>query len=127
MRIAIAEIGQETDTFSPLPTTLELFKSHGLFHGDEILERVKGVGMLGGFLEVSNKQPEQIELLPIIRAWAGAGGWITNETLDYFENHLVLGLQDALPLDVFSSLFTAQPRLTRMTISKATSWRSFDV
>ena len=35
MRIAIAEIGQETDTFSSLPTTLELFEGHGLYFGDD--------------------------------------------------------------------------------------------
>ncbi|MGY8822918.1 MAG: M81 family metallopeptidase [Candidatus Latescibacterota bacterium] len=47
MRIAIAEIGQETDTFSPLDTDLELFKSHGLFVGDEIPEMIKSEGMFG--------------------------------------------------------------------------------
>ena len=101
MRIAIAEIGQETDTFSALPTTLELFESHGLFHGEEILKLMAGVGMLGGFLEVMSKQNQEIEVLPIIRAWAGAGGTITTETLDYFEKKLVAGLKAALPLDGF--------------------------
>ena len=101
MRIAAAEIGQETDTFSPLDTTLELFESHGLFYGDEIVEMVKGEGMIGAFLDQLDKEPDEIELFPIIRAWAGAGGWITNETLKHFETCLLEGLEKALPLDGF--------------------------
>lgn len=101
MRIAIAEIGQETDTFSPLDTDLELFRSHGLFHGDEIVEVIKSEGMFGAFLDVAAKQSDSFELFPIIRAWAGAGGWITNETLEYFEKCLIEGLKKALPLDGF--------------------------
>jgi microcystin degradation protein MlrC len=99
MRIAIAEIGQETDTFNPLPTTLQFFKDYGLYLGDKILEMMPGVGMLGGFLEVARQQPETVEIVPIIRAWAGASGPLTAETLEYFEATLVTGLQRALPLD----------------------------
>jgi microcystin degradation protein MlrC len=101
LRIAIAEIGQETDTFSTLDTDLELFKSHGLFVGDEIPEMIKSEGMFGAFLDVAKQQTESHELFPIIRAWAGAGGWITDETLEYFEKALVEGLKKALPLDGF--------------------------
>jgi len=101
MRIAAAEICQETDTFSPLDTTLELFESHGLFHGDEIVEMVKGEGMIGAFLDVLDQQTDEIELFPVIRARGGAGGWITTETLEYFEKCLVKGLKKALPLDGF--------------------------
>ena len=101
MRIAIAEIGQETDTFSPLDTDLELFKSHGLFLGDDILDMIGSEGMFGAFLDVEKKQTDSHELFPIIRAWAGAGGWITNETLEYFEACLIEGLEKALPLDGF--------------------------
>jgi microcystin degradation protein MlrC len=101
MRIAAAEIGQETDTFSPLDTTLELFESHGLFHGNEIIELAKGEGMIGAFLDVLDQQTDEIELFPIVRAWAGAGGWITTETLEYFQQRLIEGLEKALPLDGF--------------------------
>ncbi len=101
MRIAVAEIGQETDTFSPLPTTLELFRSHGLFYGNEIVNMFKGEGMIGAFLDFVETRDETIDLFPIIRAWAGAGGWITNDTLDHFEGCLAEGLRKALPLDGF--------------------------
>jgi len=108
VRIAIAEVGQETDTFSPLLTTLDQFESHGLFHGDEILQRVRGVGMLGAFLDVAARQPDSIEYFPIVRGWAGAGGRIAGQTLEYFERRLVAGLQEAPPLDgIFLALHGA--------------------
>ncbi len=37
MRIAIASLMQESNSFSPLPTTLATFESYYLHRGDEIL------------------------------------------------------------------------------------------
>lgn len=108
MRIAIAEVAQETDSFSPLIADRSDFEAYGLYFGDEILERMRGVGPIGGFLEVAAEQSEPIELLPIIRAWGSAGGTITAETLDFLTERLVTGLKQSLPLDaVFLSLHGA--------------------
>ncbi|MBP87713.1 MAG: microcystin degradation protein MlrC [Planctomycetaceae bacterium] len=108
MRIAIAEIAQETDSFSPMVADLSDFETYGLFFGEEILERMRGVGPLGGFLHVAEEQVEAIEVLPIIRAWAAAGGTITTTTLIYLTKRLLEGLKTALPIDaLFLSLHGA--------------------
>ena len=108
MRIAIAEVAQETDSFSPLVADRSDFEAYGLYFGNEILERMRGVGPIGGFLEVAAEQSEPVEILPIIRAWGSAGGTITAETLDFLTDRLVTGLQQSLPLDaVFLSLHGA--------------------
>jgi microcystin degradation protein MlrC len=108
MRIAVAEVAQETDSFSPLIADRSNFEAYGLFFGDEILERMSGVGPIGGFLEVAAEQPEAVDLRPIIRAWGSAGGTITEETLDFLTGRLVAGLKQSLPLDaVFLSLHGA--------------------
>ena len=108
MRIAIAEVGQETDSFNPVLTTLESFENYGLYLGDRVLEMMPGVGMLGGFLEVARGQPEPVDVAPIIRAWAGACGPIAAAALRYFEEKLVEGLREAMPLDgVFLALHGA--------------------
>ena len=108
MRIAVAEIAQETDSFSPIVADLSDFETYGLFYGDEIIERMQGVGPLGGFLEVARDQQAAIELVPLVRAWASAGGTITAETLDFLTEQLVAGLKKALPLDaLFLSLHGA--------------------
>jgi microcystin degradation protein MlrC len=108
MRIAVAEVAQETDSFSPLIADRSDFEAYGLYFGDEILERMQGVGPIGGFLEIAAQQPERVELCPIIRAWGSAGGTITAETLDFLTERLVAGLKESLPLDaVFLSLHGA--------------------
>src|SRR4051794_39027654 len=108
MRIAVAEIAQETDSFSPLIADLRDFESYGLYFGQEVLERMPGVGPVGGFLEVAAEQPVSITVLPIIRAWGSAGGTISAETLEFLTARFVEGLKKSLPLDgIFLSLHGA--------------------
>lgn len=107
MRIAVAEIGQETDSFSPLVADLRDFETYGLYFGDEVLQRMRDVGPIGGFLEVVEGE-KNLTLLPIMRAWGNAGGTITRETLEFLAARLATGLKESLPLDgVFLSLHGA--------------------
>src|ERR1700722_7467084 len=108
MRIAVAEIAQETDSFSPLTADLKDFEANGLYFGYEIPERMPGVGPVGGFLEVAAEQMAPVDVLPILRAWGSAGGTISAETLEFITARLVEGLKQSLPLDaVFLSLHGA--------------------
>lgn len=108
MRIAVAEIGQETDSFSPIVTDLRDFSAFGLYFGDEILEKMQGAGPLGGFLEMVAQQPQTVEVIPLVRAWAGAGGAITSATFDFLKQRLLDGLRQSLPVDaVFLALHGA--------------------
>jgi len=107
MRIAIGEITQETDTFSPILTGLPDFKQNGLHFGDEILVKMPGVGQLGGFLAVAEDR-EGLEILPILRARAMSNGRLTESTLEFLEGKLLAGLEKVLPVDaVFLSLHGA--------------------
>ena len=65
MRIAVAEIAQETDSFSPMTADIKDFETYGLFFGVEILERMQGVGPIGGLLDVVAERAEPVELFPI--------------------------------------------------------------
>lgn len=98
-RIAIAAFGQETSTFSPLPTTLDQFRSYGLYEGEEILEKFKGVGIIGGFLKEAEEQKFPFEPLPIISGWASAGGIIEAEALHFFTKKITAGLKKLGRLD----------------------------
>jgi microcystin degradation protein MlrC len=98
MRIAIAEISQETDTFSPILTTMQDFEQAGLYYGQEILEKMHGVGKIGGFLSIAQHE-QNVETLPILRAQATSGGRILEETLTFLTEKLIRGLQNALPFD----------------------------
>src|SRR5262245_47441036 len=101
MRLAIAKFGQETSSFSPVQTTLETFKLYGLYEGQEILEKARGVGPIGGFLQAAEEERLDWTPLPLIRGWAGASGLITQETLKFFEDKLVEGVKAVWPIDAF--------------------------
>lgn len=120
LRIAIAELAQETDSFSPLIADQRDFEAYGLYYGEELLERMRGVGPLGGFLEMVDEQPDRVQLLPILRAWGSAGGRIHDETFAKLRRELIEGLQRSLPLDaVFLSLHGAASSQTEDDVEGA--------
>ena len=80
MRIALIHIGQETNDFNPLPTTVRDYESFGIFEGPEILDKLRGLGQVGGHLEAIERSGALVQHLPIIRAWASAGGRIDKAT-----------------------------------------------
>lgn len=101
MRIAIAKFGQETSTFSPVATTLDTFAEFGIYQGNEMLDESKSVGSIAGFLDAADDSQMEWTPLPLFRAWAGASGVITADTLDFFEEKLRTGLQATHPIDAF--------------------------
>jgi microcystin degradation protein MlrC len=108
MRIAVAELAQETDSFSPLRAGLADFEGFGLYHGAEILERMRDAGPIGGLLEVAAEQPGPVELVPLLRAWAGAGGPIADAAFAQLSQELIDRLRAAGPVDaVFLALHGA--------------------
>ncbi len=107
-RIAVAELAQETDSFSPLRADLSEFEGYGLYHGAEIRERMRGAGPIGGLFDVAESQGRDVEWVPIVRAWAGAGGTITDATFQSLLAELLTGLRNAGAVDaVFLALHGA--------------------
>eukprot|EP00913_Durusdinium_trenchii_P022820 g21424.t1 len=121
-RIAVAELAQETDSFSPLRTRIDAFETYGLFYGNDVIERMEGAGPLGGFLEVAaDEDAASMELVPLLRAWASAGGPIADETFDALLSDLVARLRNAGPVDaVFLALHGAASSETENDVEGAT-------
>ena len=101
MRIAIAQVRQETNTFSPVPCTLEEFKQRGLYYNTDFLDEIKsrGEGEMSGFLDETEEKKLDIEFFPILRAYGGAGGRVDTKALKFFEEKLTAGLKKALPIE----------------------------
>ncbi len=99
MRIALIHVGQETNDFNPLPTTLRDYQSFGIFEGEEMLRRFKGLGQIGGYLDTIEKSGKPIETVPVIRGWAVAGGRIDRESYAFFDRKIRDGLKAAGKLD----------------------------
>jgi microcystin degradation protein MlrC len=89
-KIAFIEIQQETNAFSPILTTLDDFKNFHYYLDDEIVQVVaQSKFQLGGFYKaVRDFGQEQIEVLPMVCAWANSGGPLTTETFAHFKDLL---------------------------------------
>ncbi|MBT6157751.1 MAG: M81 family metallopeptidase [Planctomycetaceae bacterium] len=108
MRIAVAELAQETDSFSPVLAGLADFETYGLFYGEDVAQRMQGAGPIGGFFDVVAERSDDVELVPLLRGWASAGGPIGDETFSQLRDELLDRLRAAGPLDaVFLSLHGA--------------------
>ena len=94
-KIAIIELQQETNSFSPVPTTWQDFKSLALFYGEELLTVGRTYKrQVDGFLTAVEKYGKgQIEVVPIIAAWATSGGPIKREVYDNFKREILEALK----------------------------------
>jgi microcystin degradation protein MlrC len=101
-RIATIHIGQETNDFNPVPTTLDDFKAFGFYEGTEILERMQGKGQVGGCVDAIAEAGLEVEWIPIVSAWAMAGGRIATEARLFFEEKIGTGLRKAGRIDALA-------------------------
>jgi microcystin degradation protein MlrC len=100
MRIAIAQIIQETHSFNPNLSDLDYFyQAGGLYFGDEVLEKLSDSGEIGGFVEAMNRESAAVAPLPVMAANGHAYGTVTATAMQFFEDKLVSGLKRVLPID----------------------------
>jgi microcystin degradation protein MlrC len=98
MRIAIASLMQESNSFSPLPTTVETFASYYLLHGDEILTGYGNARTeVPGFLSVLAEAGATP--VPLIAAYAAASGTVTRAAFETLVGEMEERLRAALPVD----------------------------
>jgi microcystin degradation protein MlrC len=98
MKIAIANIYQETNTFAATPTALADFEAFDMLAGAAIADRFRGTATtLGGFLDAGAALG--FEPLPLLYAEATPGGTVTAEAFELIASRLLAGLAAAGPLD----------------------------
>lgn len=98
MRIAIGSIFQESNTFSPRPTTLESFEAVYLWRGEEVFSKLRGARIeIPGILSVL--EPEGIEAIPLIATSALAGGVVTRATFELLMTDMEARLKQAGKVD----------------------------
>ena len=107
-RIVVGKFGQETSSFSKIPTDLDTFRSYGLYEGPEVLEQWVGIGSMGGFQAAVDDFGFDVTLVPTVSGRAGASGIIAPEALAFFEEKILSGLRSAGTIDaVFLDLHGA--------------------
>ena len=99
--IAVIDIEQETNVFSPVKTTLADFQARDLNYGGEMLSSsIKEKDQVGGFLAaVKDFGAGQISVVPILQAKAVSGGPVEREVYERFKRESLEGLRAVKKLD----------------------------
>jgi microcystin degradation protein MlrC len=93
MRIAIGAMMHESNTFSPIPTTLESFEATKCLTGEDILAKHRGENNeLGGVLKVLEE--ENATVCPTLSAWAMPSGVVTAETYEHLKGDMLRRIGD---------------------------------
>ena len=98
IRLAVAEISQETDTFNPISSVVSDFENSTLLYGEEFLHKKISNDVPDGARAFFSEKKD-VELLPILMATCVAGGKLTDEAVGFFREKLVSGLETCLPLN----------------------------
>lgn len=97
MRIAILGLSHETNTFSQLPTSLDMFERE-TWTGDEIFKRFgNSYTTLGGFFEAALQ--ENFETVPLIFSKSTPLGPITAEAFNRLSKNMIIKLRENGPFD----------------------------
>ncbi|MGC1275157.1 MAG: M81 family metallopeptidase [Planctomycetaceae bacterium] len=97
MRVGIAAIALESNTFNPVYATLDDFRANTLLTGDAVRSLATTPHEVAGFL--AGLEAERIVAVPLLAASAVAGGIATADTFDRLLDMLDRELDRAGPLD----------------------------
>lgn len=108
MRVLLAGIVHETNTFAELPTDIDEFEADGLFRGNELLELAGTNTVIGGAVEAAGELG--IELIPVLATSAIPGGLVTDRVFELvvgaIEDTLAREKPDAIVLDLHGAMVT---------------------
>ena len=98
MRIFLAMVSHETNTFSNVPTDRAQFEAHDLRYGGEIVETFRGTGTcLGGMIAAADRLGAT--LVPSVAASASPAGRVTRDIYEHVKQRLLTDLTIAGRLD----------------------------
>ena len=98
MRIAVGCIGHETNTFSPVVTTLDNFKKGSYYRSDEIITAFRGTRTItGGFLDVADQL--NLQSVPLLWTFATPSGMVEHAAYQTLKAEFLELLQNAGELD----------------------------
>ena len=81
MKIVIAQMQHETNTFSPVPTPWEAFGNNGPFLGKAAHQAIKGTRVpMAAFIDLA--EAAGAELVTPIAAWANPSGPVDGQAYD---------------------------------------------
>ena len=91
MPVAIAEIKQETNTFSRVPTTLDCFRRNYLLDREDMARELRDANCeTAGFVQACEERG--LRFVPLLAANSISGGRVTREAFEHLKEKLISGL-----------------------------------
>ncbi len=98
MRLFLAMLSHETNTFSNVPTDRGQFEARHLHYGGEIVETFRGTGTcLGGMIAAAERLGAR--LVPSVAAAASPAGRVTRDIYTHVKDRMLADLRAAGPVD----------------------------
>jgi microcystin degradation protein MlrC len=98
MRVAVAELKQESNTFVPRPTTLADFDAWHHWQGDDVLTGLADTNSeIAGFLDILAEA--DMTPVPLLATFAMSGGKVDPGTFTMLCDELIAGLHEQGPFD----------------------------
>lgn len=108
MRVLLAGIVHETNTFAEKRTDLDEFEADGFFRGDELLDLAGTNTVIGGVVEAARELG--VDLIPVVGTSAIPGGLVTDRVFELvvgaIEDALAAQRPDAIVLDLHGAMVT---------------------
>nr|WP_047169305.1 M81 family metallopeptidase [Sphingomonas sp. Y57] len=99
MRIFIASLGTETNSFATIPTGLADFELNGLFRGDGSARAPEGVGSYVHHMRMAAERAG-LDVAESLAAWAVPGGPTVRSAYEHLRDALLEDLRAAMPVDI---------------------------
>ncbi len=100
MKFFLAGLYQETNSFSPARTDLELFRREKLIGGPEVLDEIKGSNLeLAGMVEEIARRFPAAVVAPGLHAWGIASGPVEDAAFAELSDRILARLKAASPVD----------------------------
>jgi microcystin degradation protein MlrC len=99
LRVAVLGFHHESNTFAPVPATLDRFLAGGVTEGDGLVARYgSSQATMAGFLEIMHLA--HVECTPLIHADLNPMGTITQEAFEHLVGRMITSLVEGGPWDV---------------------------
>jgi microcystin degradation protein MlrC len=98
MRLLLAMMKHETNTFSPVPTPLQRFRDWGLHEGEAVVRAYRGTNHpIAAYIDLAEEAGA--EIVTPVAAEAMPSGPVSREAYDYLTGRILDALRDQGPFD----------------------------
>lgn len=101
VRVLVSELRQESNSFTPITSTMDFWRQNGLLEGEAVVKAFAGTQCaIGGMIEALCESEHQTDVTYAITMSCQSGGRAEQEVMDHYLQRLLPEVEAQLPLDV---------------------------